>query len=104
MWYLRRLEAGLFTLQTVGYILAWVAMEDDGVSVLGTFCSHDLIVVSPQIRSHLQQMLSRRNKSLQDIADVLQIYHDNIDEDTDAGPDGALSRKEILRNLLAFLR
>jgi hypothetical protein len=32
LWYLRRLEAGLFTLQTVDYILAWIAMEDDGVS------------------------------------------------------------------------
>jgi beta-catenin-like protein 1 len=30
-WYLRRLESGLFTLQTVDYILAWIAMEDDGV-------------------------------------------------------------------------
>ena len=32
LWYLRRLEGGLFTLQTVDYILAWVTMEDDGVS------------------------------------------------------------------------
>ena len=32
MWYLRRLDGGLFTQQTVDYILAWIAMEDDGVS------------------------------------------------------------------------
>lgn len=31
MWYLRRLDSGLFTLQTVDYILAWIVMEDDGV-------------------------------------------------------------------------
>lgn len=31
-WYLRRLDSGLFTLQTVDYILAWICMEDDGVS------------------------------------------------------------------------
>jgi beta-catenin-like protein 1 len=31
-WYLRKLEGGLFTLQNVDYILAWIAMEDDGVS------------------------------------------------------------------------
>lgn len=31
-WYLRRLDEGLYTLQTVDYILAWVCMEDDGVS------------------------------------------------------------------------
>lgn len=32
LFYLRRLDGGLFTLQTLDYILAWVAMEDDGVS------------------------------------------------------------------------
>jgi len=86
MWYLRRLDGGLFTLQTVDYILAWIAMEDDG------------------IRAHLQQMLSRRDKSLKDIADTLQIHHDNVDEDTDVDADGSPSRKEILRNLIAFLQ
>jgi len=32
LFYLRRLDGGLFTLQTVDYILAWIVMEDDGVS------------------------------------------------------------------------
>jgi hypothetical protein len=32
-WYLRRLEGGLFTLQSVDYVLAWIAMEDDGVGI-----------------------------------------------------------------------
>lgn len=32
LWYLRRVDGGLFTLQTVDYILGWVCMEDDGVS------------------------------------------------------------------------
>ena len=31
LWYLRRLDGGLFTLQTVDYIIAWLTMEDDGV-------------------------------------------------------------------------
>lgn len=31
LWYLRRLDGGLFTLQTVDYILAWIVMDDDGV-------------------------------------------------------------------------
>jgi len=31
-WYLRRLDGGLFTLQSVDYIIAWLIMEDDGVS------------------------------------------------------------------------
>lgn len=30
-WYLRRLDSGLYTLQTVDFILAWIIMEDDGV-------------------------------------------------------------------------
>jgi beta-catenin-like protein 1 len=34
MWYLRRLDNGLFTLQNVDYILAWIAMEDDGVCIM----------------------------------------------------------------------
>jgi len=33
-WYLRRLDGGLYTLQTVDYILAWVIMEDDGVCAI----------------------------------------------------------------------
>jgi len=86
LWYIRRLDGGLFTLQTVDYILAWIVMEDDG------------------IRTHVQQMLNRRNRSLKDIIGTLQIYHDNVDEDdTNAHDDGSPSRKEILRNLIAFL-
>ncbi|PCH41028.1 DUF1716-domain-containing protein [Wolfiporia cocos MD-104 SS10] len=86
LWYLRRLDGGLFTLQTVDYILAWIVMEDDG------------------IRAHAQQMLGRRSRSLKDIISTLQIYHDNIDEEEQTAPDdGSPSRKEILRNLIAFL-
>lgn len=36
LWYLRRLDGGLFTLQTVDYILAWLTMEDDGVGHIWT--------------------------------------------------------------------
>lgn len=32
MWELRRMDGGLFTLQTVDYLLGWICMEDDGVS------------------------------------------------------------------------
>ncbi|KAH8105853.1 Catenin-beta-like protein [Cristinia sonorae] len=86
MWYLRRLDGGLFTLQTVDYILAWVAMEDDGV------------------RPHIQRMLDRRNKSLKDIVQTLQIFHDNVDEGSEpGGDDSQLSQREILKHLMAFL-
>ena len=33
-WYLRRLDGGFYTLQTVDYILAWIVMEDDGVGTV----------------------------------------------------------------------
>lgn len=32
IWYLRKLDGGLFTLQSVDFILGWISMEDDGVS------------------------------------------------------------------------
>ncbi|EPQ59414.1 DUF1716-domain-containing protein [Gloeophyllum trabeum ATCC 11539] len=89
-WYLRRLDGGLFTMQTTDYILAWIAMEDDGV------------------RSHLTKMLDRKNKSLKDIVRTLGIYHDNVDEEEvppeEANdPNRAPSQKEILKALIAFL-
>ncbi|ESK96043.1 duf1716 domain protein [Moniliophthora roreri MCA 2997] len=84
-WYLQRLDGGLFTLQNVDYILAWVAMEDDG------------------IRTHLLQMMDRRNQSLRDIVETLRIYHDNVDEDENAKEDGVPSQKDILRNLVEAL-
>jgi len=33
-WYSRRLDAGLSSLQNADYVLAWVCMEEDGVSYL----------------------------------------------------------------------
>ena len=49
--YLRRLDGGLFTLQTVDYILAWIVMEDDGVG-LGTvhFASCTNLLSDPSSR------------------------------------------------------
>lgn len=31
LFYLRRLDSGLFSLQLIDYILAWICMEDDGI-------------------------------------------------------------------------
>ena len=56
-----------------------------------------------QIRDHLQKMLSRKDKSFKDIVKTLQIYHNNVDEDGSARPDGEPSQKEILQHLIAFL-
>lgn len=54
-WYLRRLDAGLSALQNADYVLAWVCMEDDGVSTLESQglvqADHDTRHVSTQRRS-----------------------------------------------------
>ncbi|KAF8655282.1 hypothetical protein AX16_003181 [Volvariella volvacea WC 439] len=85
--YLRRLDGGLFTLQTVDFILAWIVLEDDGV------------------RTHALQMLSRRNQGIRDIIDTLQIYHENVDEDSalQEEEDRPPSQKEILQGLVTAL-
>ncbi|KAF8914668.1 DUF1716-domain-containing protein [Mucidula mucida] len=86
-WYLRRLSGGLYTLQTVDYILAWVIMEDDG------------------IRTHALQMLNRKNQTLQDIVSTLQLYHDNVDDAEPSNDDSeqGLPRKAILEGLIGAL-
>lgn len=45
LWYLSRLDGGLFTLQTVDYILAWIIMEDDGVRLAYCMVSQTLLTV-----------------------------------------------------------
>ncbi|KAF5344112.1 hypothetical protein D9758_008904 [Tetrapyrgos nigripes] len=81
-WYLQKSDGGLFTLQSVDYILAWIAMEDDG------------------IRSHLLQMLNRKNQSLKDVVKTLRISHENADDES---KDGELSQKVILEGLIGAL-
>lgn len=102
LWYLRRLDSGLFTLQTVDYILAWVAMEDDGVR-RASRVPYFIPINGSQIRSHIQQMLGRRNKSLKDIVRTLQIFYNNVNDVPEADGDGQLSQRDILKNLMSFL-
>ena len=47
-------------------------------------------------------MLSRKNKSLQDLVRTLQVYRDNVDE-PEPTDESTLSRKDILHNLIVFL-
>ncbi|KAJ3778827.1 Catenin-beta-like protein [Lentinula raphanica] len=84
-WYLLRLDGGLFTLQIVDYILAWIAMEDDG------------------IRGHLTQMLRRKSLSLKDIVKTLRIYHDNVGDDPNTANEDSPSQKDILQELIHAL-
>ncbi|KAG9017953.1 hypothetical protein FRB90_012839 [Tulasnella sp. 427] len=104
-WYLRKVDGGLFTLQTADYILGWVCMEDDGV------------------RSHVQLILGRKGKSLKDIVKVLKDFHENVSDEPTGVPPGSddamdttdgpssksaetssgLSQKAILEGLISFL-
>ncbi|KAF8558761.1 DUF1716-domain-containing protein [Imleria badia] len=89
-FYLRRLDGGLFILQTLDYIMAWIAMEDDG------------------IRAHITQMLERRNLSLKNVIETLRTYHDNIDvEDSGQSQDSkihaGMTQRAILENLITYL-
>ncbi|PPQ98535.1 hypothetical protein CVT24_004026 [Panaeolus cyanescens] len=84
MMYLRRLDGGLFTLQTVDYILAWLMVEDDGV------------------QGHITRMLARKDKGLTDIRRTLEYYRDHIDDD-ESEQESAISQREILGSLIAAL-
>lgn len=57
-----------------------------------------------KVQSHIRQMMTRKNQTLQDIVQSLQIYRDNVDEDENADADGAVSQKEILQNLINYLQ
>jgi beta-catenin-like protein 1 len=100
VWYLRRLDGGFYTLQTVDYILAWIVMEDDGVGAI-RLLAYVLLIVS-QIRDHVRQMLNRRNKSFVDIVSTLRGFRDNIDGGELNNSDG-ISQREILQHLITFL-
>ncbi|KAH9813372.1 Catenin-beta-like protein [Melampsora americana] len=74
--YLSRLEAGLFSLQLIDTIIAWICMEDDGV------------------RDHLNMLLKRKGKSFKDVVDVLIEYQESM---------GDGSKKEGVRCLAEYL-
>ncbi|KAL7413013.1 DUF1716-domain-containing protein [Mrakia frigida] len=88
MFYLRRLEGGLFTLQMIDYILAWLIMEDDGA------------------RDQAMLLLERKDQTFQEIIDVLQEQHDNVgDASSEEGENSAAeSQRMILEGLMTYLR
>lgn len=53
-WYLRRVDAGLSSLQNADYVLAWVCMEDDGAMM------------------HARTLLDRKNQTFADVIEVLE--------------------------------
>ncbi|QRV72660.1 beta-catenin-like protein 1 [Ceratobasidium sp. AG-Ba] len=89
LFLLRRMDGGLFTLQTIDVLLAWVIMEDDGA------------------KQHAEMLLGRRGKSTKDIKTVLKGYLDNIGEAEpgEESPEAQAStaQREILNGLIGFL-
>ncbi|WFD32294.1 hypothetical protein MSPP1_003339 [Malassezia sp. CBS 17886] len=104
--YLARLESGLFSLQLVDYILAWLIMEDDG------------------ILAHVHRILQRQGQTLDALVAVLREYRENVGEDALVGggmaaagggerqgeeeggaedADAQLRLRDVLDALLAYL-
>ncbi|RYP45606.1 hypothetical protein DL768_008085 [Monosporascus sp. mg162] len=81
-WFSRRLDAGLFTLQTLDVILAWLVAEDDGA------------------RKRIQQLLADRDETLQVIRDTLQEQLEGIDTENAESKD----HREMLSTLVEFLQ
>ncbi|CAE6406129.1 unnamed protein product [Rhizoctonia solani] len=89
LFLLRRLDGGLFTLQTIDVLLAWVIMEDDG------------------IKQHVEMLFGRRGKTVKDIEKVLRSYLENIGEadPEDETPEAITStaQRNILTGLIGFI-
>lgn len=69
-WFLRRAEAGLSALQNADYVLGWVCMEDDGVSLLCRFTG--LSCTDHKALAHAKTMLGRKDQTLASVVAVLE--------------------------------
>ena len=86
--YARRLEGGLYALQLLDYVLAWLAMEDDGVRT----------AYLPQIQAH---MAEQKSVPWADIVATLDVYAAHMDSARTAASGDALV--DIIRALRAYL-
>lgn len=85
-WFLRRLDAGLFSLQTVDVILAWLVAEDSGA------------------RAKIQDLLAERDETFEDLRKTLREQLEGMDargNDEDGDGDGVM--KDMLGTLVGFL-
>jgi beta-catenin-like protein 1 len=95
-FYLDRVDSGLFSLQLIDYILAWLIMEDDGIF------------------QHIQMIFTRTDTSLDEVIDTLKEYHDNVGSDAivalsedykgqEEEEDTGLTLKDVIVNLVNYL-
>lgn len=81
-WFSRRLDAGLFRLQTIDVILAWLVAEDDGA------------------RRKIEALLADRDETLALLRGTIQEQLDGLDVETDNGKD----TRDMLSTLIEFLQ
>ncbi|KAK0615361.1 Catenin-beta-like protein [Bombardia bombarda] len=81
-WFSRRLDAGLFSLQTIDVILAWLIAEDDGA------------------RKKIQALLADRDETVAVIRATIQQQIGGIDADSEDGKD----TRAMLSTLVEFLQ
>ncbi|MCJ1415476.1 hypothetical protein MMC32_001808 [Xylographa parallela] len=81
-WLSRRLDAGLFSLQSIDSTLAWLIAEDDGA------------------RAHIQQLLADRDETFATLKNTLQEQLNGINTNTE---EKDTSMNDMLETLLAFL-
>ncbi|KAK3682799.1 Catenin-beta-like protein [Podospora appendiculata] len=81
-WFSRRLDAGLFCLQTVDVILAWLVAEDDGA------------------RRKIVELLADRDESVAVIRATIEEQMEGVDAESDEGKE----TREMLRTLAQFLQ
>lgn len=83
-WFSRRLDAGLFSLQTVDVILAWLVAEDSGA------------------RSKIRSLLAERDETFEDVRKTLREQLEGMDARGEDGEgDGVM--KDMLGTLVGFL-
>jgi beta-catenin-like protein 1 len=80
-WLTRRLDAGLYSLQTVDIILAWLSAEDSGA------------------KKEIKRLLAERDERLADVKATLQDQYEGV-VDTD---EEAQSFKDMLETLISLL-
>ncbi|KAK5628747.1 hypothetical protein RRF57_004462 [Xylaria bambusicola] len=81
-WFSRRLDAGLFSLQTLDVVLAWLVAEDSGA------------------KKTIQKLLADRDESLTVVKDTIREQIEGIDTEDADGKD----TREMLSTLVEFLR
>ncbi|KAI0114447.1 Catenin-beta-like protein [Nemania sp. FL0031] len=81
-WFSRRLDAGLFSLQTLDVVLAWLIAEDGGA------------------KDAIRKLLADRDESWSAIRETLQEQIEGMDTDSADGKD----TREMLSTLLQFLQ